>query len=258
MSLTTFSKFYFGWEITTENYQLDFGEGGPELTAEIAVGFYTFTSFLDAIEDALNTAGGLTYTVTGSRTTRIITIAATGTFQLKCSSGTHVGNDPFLLIGYTGADKTGAATYAAGTASGSSYAPQFILQDHVPTTNWKKASQSTVNKTADGRVEMIKFGDEQFMQCNIKYVTNITQDGTLIHTNSSGVTNLITFMDWLVLKAPVEYMADSSTVSTFENLMLESTPEDSKGTGYKLKELYDQGLPGYFETGTLVFRVVEV
>jgi hypothetical protein len=39
--------------------------------------------------------------------------------------------------------------------------------------------------------------------------------------------------------------------------MLESTPEDAKGLKYKLKELYGQGLPGYFETGVLKFRVLE-
>ncbi len=258
MSLSTFSKFYFGYEITPENQFLDFGEGGAELTAELAVGAYTFTQFLDVIETALNDAGALTYTVTASRTTRFITIAANGTYQLKTSTGTHLGSDPFLLIGFTGNDKTGTNTYTGGTASGSSYAPQFILQDHVPTTNWKSASSASVNKTASGRVEVVKFGDEQFMQANIKYVTNITQDGTIVHTNSNGVSNLLTFMDWLTEKFPVEYMADSGTVSTYENLILESTPDDSKGTGYKIKELYDQGLPGYFETGVLKFRVVEV
>lgn len=258
MSLTTFSKFYFGYEITDENQFLDFGEGAGELTAEIAVGFYTFTTFLDAIEDALNVAGALTYTVTGNRTTRVITIAASGTFQLKASTGTHTGNAPWTLMGFSATDRTGAATYAGQSASGYSYSPQFILQDHVSTSHWKKASSASVNKTANGRVEIVKFGDEQFMQCNIKYVTNITQDGTVIHTNSSGVSNLVTFMDWLIEKGPVEYMADANTVNTFENLMLESTPDDGKGTGYKLKELYDQGLPGYFETGVLVFRVVEV
>lgn len=258
MSLTTFSKFYYGYEVTTENYQLDFSEGGSELTAELTVGFYTMTTFCTEVQRAMRAAGALTYTVTVSRSTRAITIAAGSNFTLKVSSGSHIGNSPWSLMGFSGADKSGASTYTGGAASGYSYAPQFILQDHIPTTNWKKASQATVNKTADGRVEVVKFGDEQFMQCNIKYVTDITQDGTIIQTNASGVANLRSFMDWLIEKAPIEYMADASTTSTYENLILESTPDDSKGTGYKLKEMYDKGLPGYFETGTLVFRVIEV
>jgi hypothetical protein len=258
MSLSTFSKFYYGYEITTDNYIINFDEGGSELSAEVAVGAYTFTTFLTAIETALNSAGALTYTVTGNRTTRIITIAASGNFSLLTSTGTQLGASPFSLMGFTGADRTGDDTYAGNTAAGSSYAPQFILQDHVATTDWKMASQATVNKTADGRVEVVKFGDEQFMQANIKYATDIGQDGVVIHTNASGVANLRTFMEWLIKKYPIEYMADVDTVATFENLILESSPDSQNGTGYKLKELYDIGLPGYFETGILKFRVVEV
>jgi len=52
-------------------------------------------------------------------------------------------------------------------------------------------------------------------------------------------------------------MANTADRSTFEKVILESTGESKDGVGFKIKEMYDQGLPGYYESGTLVFRVVE-
>lgn len=257
MALDTFSCFYYGFEITGENNLLNFSEGGPELTAELDVGSYSLNDMIAVLETALNSEGALTYTVSVNRTTRAITIAATGTFSLLTTTGTQVSSSPFTLIGFTGADKTGFATYT-GTAAGSIYEPQFRLQDYIPVENWTGAALATVNKSASGRVEVVKFGDESFMQCDIKYATNISQnDNLIIKSNASGVDNLIDFMSFAITKGPMEFMPNISDRATYIKIILESTPDSKDGVSFKLKELYDKGLPGFFDTGTLKFRLLE-
>jgi hypothetical protein len=258
MALNTFSCFYYGFEITTDNNIMNFAEGmGPELTAELEVGIYSLTDMLAVIETALDTAGALTYTATVNRATRAITISATGTFSLLTTSGTLVSTSPYELLGFTGADKTGMTTYT-GTAAGSIYEPQFRLQDYIPVTNWTGAALATVNKSASGRVEVVKFGDESFMQCDIKYATNILQtDNMIIKNNASGVEALIDFMSFAITKGPMEFMEDIGNRSTFVKLILESTPDSKDGVSFKLKELYDKGLPEFYDTGTLKFRLLE-
>jgi hypothetical protein len=259
MSLTTFSQFYYGYDITPDNNLIPFNEGASEIIAELAIGSFTLTEFAEAIGDAMTIAGGQTYTVTVDRTTRQLTIASTGNFTLLAGTGSVLANSPYALMGYTLTNKTGASSYQSQSGAGFRYRPQFILQDHIPTSRWKSASSSTVNKTASGRVELIKFGDEQFMQCNIQWVTDLSQpSGSPIENNATGVADLVAFLDWCRDKKPVEYMANRDAPSTFEKLLLESTPSSKDGTSFKLKEYYDKGLPNYFESGTLVFRKVEV
>ncbi len=258
MSLSTHSKFYFGYEITASNYNLAFSEGGPELNAQLEVGSYSLTDFVDEIERALNEQedATLTYTVTVNRTTRIITIAATGTFQLLVATGTTLGTTALTLIGFTGLDRTGASTYAANNASGSVYSTQFILQSHVSTDSSVGAADGVVNKSASGKVEVVTFGEERFMKANFMYITN-RNPGGFVRYRAAGYDDAITFMEYLITKAPIEFMADENTPATFETMILESTAQDKNGLKFELKELYGKGLPGFFETGTLTFRKVD-
>jgi len=258
MALSTFSTFYYGHSVTTGNLNINFDEGSGELLAVVVVDSYSATAFAAAIQTALNSAGTYTYTVVFDRATRKITIAsASGNFSLLAATGTEVATGLWVLMGFAATDLSAAATYTGDAVSGSVYSPQFKLQDHISTADWKAASSATVNKTASGRVEVIKFGDEEFMQANIKYATDIAQpDAIIIKNAASGLTNLRTFMQYAIEKKPIEYMADIDTPATFEKMLLESSPGFKNGTGYKLKELYGQGLPGYFETGSLVLRVI--
>ena len=57
MSVDTFSIFYFGTEITEDNQNLNFNEGGPELTAVLEIGSHTHTELETIIKTALDTAG---------------------------------------------------------------------------------------------------------------------------------------------------------------------------------------------------------
>lgn len=256
--ISTFSGFIYGFTVDEDNRYLDFKEGGAELSATVAVGSYSLAQMLSAVQDALNQAGARVYTLSASRSTRKITIAATGgNFSLLTASGSHFSSSIFSLLGFTGADRTGAATYLGNTTAGSYYAPQFKLQKYISKDDLQQATQATVNKTASGRVEVIKFGTEKFYEMNITYITNIRQDNSIIKTNLTGVADARAFMQYAVLKAPFDFIPDVDTPTTFDVVMLETTTISAQGTGYQLNELYDKALPGYFETGKLRLRVIE-
>ena len=259
MSLTTRSKFYYGFEVSTDARKIDFKEGaGSELTATLDIGKYTLEQFAVVLATALNDAGSYTYTVSVNRTTRKLTVSAASTFNFLISSGSHHGTSAYGLGGFTGSDTGLATSHVSDTAAGSVYAVQFIIQSHVGADDFQNSVYGTVNKSASGKVEVVSYGTESFIQADIKYVTNINNGSdSPIRYNATGVANLRTFMQYLVTKAPLEYMPDEDTPTTYTPVILESTPDDPKGLKYKLKEAYDQGLPGYYSTGPLVFRVIE-
>ncbi len=259
MSLKTFSKFYYGHEITKDNYTIPFDEGSGELTAELDIGAYTLTGFVAEVSKALNAAGALTYAVSVDRDTRIITIAASGTFELLTSTGLTNASAAWSLLGYTtAADKTGASSYAAENASGEVYENQFIMQDYIDPNHWVSTVDASVNKSTSGVVEVVTFGEEKFLQCNMRYITDLAGDGQVIKTQANAVQNTVNLLSYLIRKNPVEFIPNIDDTDVFYSLLLESTPDNQKGVGFKLRELYDRGLPGYYETGPLKFRVYDV
>ncbi len=257
MSIETFSTFYYGHAIDGDNYRLDFDEGAAELTAELEFGEYTLTEFIDEVERALNEAGALTYTVTVNRSTRIVTVAASGNFTLRVTTGTNAMISAYSLMGFT-VNKTGAATYASDTTTGSSYTPQFKLQEYVDPDHYQKPIQSTVHEAANGDVEVVRFGVLRMMEMNIRFCTNIGQpSGGPITNNATGVEDVVALLNYLVTKAPVEFMPDSTDTATYLKVLLDSTQANDKGCGYKLKERVDLAIPGYYDTQLLTFRVIE-
>ena len=258
MSLKTFSIFYYGHTVTQSNYNINFTEGaGPEQTAELNIGEYSLEDFADEVKRALDAQGALTYTVSVNRATGTLSISATGVFGLLVATGSQFGTSAFPLMGFSGGDSTGLNNYTGNNSCGSQYEPQFILQDHIPTTAFQSTVETSINKAADGNLEIINFGTEKFLQCNIKYITNIPQDGQIIKSNRTGYEDAVSFMQYITTRAPIEFMANINNRLSFETVRLESTPDFSNGTGFKLKELYDKGLPDYFDTGVLKFRLIE-
>lgn len=256
--ISSFSKFYYGFTITETNSQWDFSEGGAELTAEISVGEYTATTFCIALENALNAAGGLIYAVSFNRSTRKITITAAGAFQILLATGSHRASSPFSLAGFSqGSNLTGASSYEGAAAAGDYYVPQFKLQDYVAPDNLQEAVEATINESASGDIQVVKFGNRSFYEFNIMFATDIEQPDEVIRTNLNGIADLRRFMRFLITKAPCEIMPDENTPASYDTIVLESTSENSKGVGYRLKEMYDKGLPGYFQTQKLKFRVME-
>lgn len=255
MSLSTHSKWYFGHTVDDTNLYLDFDEGGGELTATLDVGSYSLEEFADEIAASMTAAGGQTYSVAVNRTTRVLTISAAGAFTLLIATGSHLGTSAFTLAGFTGSDTGSATSHAGNAGSGSEYVTQFICQDHVSSDDRQNANDGTVLVSASGRVQVVRFGTKKFIELNLKYITDRTTDGTIIRNDASGVSKLRTFMQYLVTKGHCEFMPDEDTPSTYQTVLLESTEESKDGIGYRLKE--NKPLAGFFETGKLVFRVVE-
>lgn len=259
--LDAYSKFYYGFVITLENCFVDFVEpsvGPDELVAEIPVGSYSPTDFCLALKTALDAEGANTYQVSFNRSTRKITVSADGDFDLPIATGSHAGSTPWEMMGFAFTDLSGSDSYLGTLAAGDEYSPQFKLQDYVDPEDFQEAVDASVNESADGTVEVVKFGDRRFIQMNIMFATNYeVGPRSVVRENPEGVEDLRRFMQFLRNKYPVEFMPDENEPSVYHKLILESTPESGKGTGYRLKEMYDQDAPGYFQTGNLKFRVVE-
>lgn len=256
MSLNTFSKFIYGFDVTDNNRYIDFNEGSGELTATLNVGSYTLTELIAEVQNQMNATGVFTYTVSVNRTTRVITITSDSAMILLFGTGTNLERSASTLLGYDVSDTSSATSHVADSAIGYVYEPQFILQNYISDDDYQVSIDSVVNESTEGELEVIKFGTKKFIEMNIMYATNNSMDGKIIKNNASGVANLRSFMQFIVEKKRLEFIPDESNMSTFKKIILERTDEDSKGTGYKLKELYDKGLPGFYETGTLKFRVI--
>jgi hypothetical protein len=254
--IRTWSKFNYGHTIDTQNQFICFSEGAGELVGTIPVGNYTLGEFADAVQDAFNGAGDLTYTVTLSRATNRLTIAASGNFTILLDTGT-VSATAYELMGFSQiVDLTGDDSYTGESPSGSEYFPQFYLQSYVPPENWIESVDATVNKSADGRVEVVRFGLERKMEMDIKFITNLPMDGVIIRNNPTGLARALDYLSYVSQKKKFEFIPDTLNPSTFHKVILEKAPGYDKGTGFKLRELFGQNLPDVYETGVITLRVI--
>jgi hypothetical protein len=257
MALSTHSKFYYGYKITTANRFLDFQEGLNVRVATITVGSYTGSTLAIEITKQLNAVGTNDYSCSYDRVTRKFTISADANFDLLTQSGNNFGQAVWPMIGFNAPDKTGTLTYLADVLSGKEYSTQFYIQSYKPTSLNRKAIDGVINKSASGVIEVVKFGNERFMSGELNFITNIIQaQGSIIRTNPDGVANFIEFIEWCTEKGPVEFMPNEADVLTFQAFILESTEVDSKGLDYDLVEIYDRGLAGYFRSGNLKFKLI--
>ena len=257
MSLSTFSSFHYGHTVTTLNSSIDFDEGGSELQATLNPGDYSLEEYAEEVKRAMDDAGAQTYTVSVNRTTGFMTIAATSNFTLRALTGTRFGSSAYPMMGFTVvANFTGTNTYTGTLRSGSIYLPQSLLVDHVGSENFVEKTEAVVNESASGRVQVFTFGTTSFIEFTIRLANDYTQPScqTQIETQASGVANLRAFMNYIVTKAKFEYMPNRAVATTFEKVILESTPASRNGTSFKLQEL--ESAPGYFSTGRLRLRVV--
>jgi hypothetical protein len=260
MALSTHSKFFYGYKITTQNQYIDFQEGINVFRASLKVASYSSLSLAVEIKRALEAVGANTYTVLFDRSTRKFTISTTVNFSLLTGTGVNLGLSAFELLGYAvGTDKTGATSYVSDNTTGFEYSTQFFIQSYKPTSQNRKAIDGVINKSSSGVVEVVKFGNERFMSGELSFITDIPQTpGSLIRSNPSGLADFTQFIEWCTDKGPVEFMENENDVSTFQVFILESTEADSKGLDFDIVELYDRGLAEYFKSGVLKFRLLEV
>lgn len=257
MALKSHSVFYYGHEITDANNLIPFSEGGgPEKIATIPVGFYTLSKFAEIVVSALNASSLVDWTYSIDRVTRKITLNASGPASLLFASGSVGLNSPYALLGLERMDYTLSTVFVSVNPSGKEYRPQFPLQDYSPKEKNKELVNAVVSKSATGdTVSVQSFGINRYMKCNIKFITNNPTSGKL-RADPSGVENAIDFLDYIVNKAPIEFMENENEVSRFDKLYLESTTESQNGTQYMLREYLDRGLPEYYESGLLTFKVI--
>lgn len=252
MGIKTYSTFIYGHTITDLNKYIDFNEGAGEISATISIGSYTLNDFTVAVAAAMNKAGTQEYTVLLDRATRLITISSLSNFDLLPVTGTNSGLSAYTLLGYS-IDVTTSISHEADSQSGTRYDPQNILQKFVDFNDNIKTTNSVSRQTATGRVEVVSYGTVSFMECSIMPITDISPQLS-IKSNSNAVSEFRAFMNYCITKAPIEFVADIDTPSTFVECLLDSTKESKDGVDFKIKELFGRKLFGYYESGTLTFR----
>ncbi len=255
MGLFTKSKFYYDFAPTNQSNLLDFNEGSGQVTANIRAAKYTPTNLAVEIARAMTEAGTQEYVVTFNRTNRTYNITGLDfNFELLVDSGTSAASI-YSLIGFTGADRTGTDSYQGDSSAGKVFIPQFFLQEYVDFEDDEGFASSTVKQTATGDVEVVSFGQESFASFNIKYQSDLQQAvGSPIDNSQTGVSDLREFLRYAITKGEFEIMPDRDDVDNFTACLLESTPESRDGTRFRIKELFGEGILGYYQTGRLTLR----
>jgi hypothetical protein len=254
MSIETYSAFIYGHTIDESNRYLDFSESAVIKQAELAVGAFSLTEFLSVLSNALNAAGSLDYTVNLDRTTRRITISATGDFDLLVDTGSNKEISVFTLAGFTGADRTGLSTYEGDSSSGSYYEPQNILQSYTDFEDNKKTNNASVNESASGKVEVVSYAVIGFMKCNIQPVSDVTPQLS-IKDDANARLNLRNFLEYCITKAPIEFVYDVDSPGTFKKCLLEATQRSRTGVDFEIRRF--KNLFHYYQSGNLTFRELE-
>ena len=258
----TESSFYYGFKVNAQPYNgyLNIDEGAGEIAVAIPVGSYTLNTLTDAIRNALLSQATLDYTVTVDRSTRSITISATSNFDLLVNTGSNAGTGIWQLIGFNiGSDKTGANTYSSDYEAGSVYKPQFRLQSYVPPEIFQGRNQASKNVASNGTtVEVVNFGIARFIEFDIKYITsnNDLADFFVVRKNARGLEDAIEFLQYVTELNEFEFIPDRSNPGDFYRVIVESMPNYPDGTGYKLKELFNDNVPDIYETGIMKLRVI--
>ena len=259
MALNTTPQFYLVDEVTKDNQKINFlepTEDNVELTATVAVGSRTVTELANAVANAMNSIGKLVYTVAFDRTTRFITISSTATFELYPITGSNAGQSIFPLIGFT-TDRSGSSSYLADGETGRVYVPQFPVQNYKESKDNKTAISPSVNESASGVKEIIRFGNIRQYTFNFTFITDRDMGDCGNNpwiNNPNAVAEVNDFLDFSTEQNPLEYMPDREDVNTFLKIQLDRTPKSRTGTDYELKELINKRLVGYYDTGRLVFR----
>jgi len=254
VAIKTKSSFLYGFDITNSNKFLDFQEGSTEYNAELNIGAYTLDALAIEIASKMNALSSNNYTVTVDYPTRLLTIAGDSNFSLLVTTGANSGSDVFSLIGFS-SDQTGSNSYTSSSVVGSEYLPQYPLQNYTPFNHIERSSEAKVNESASGVVEIVEYSRVNFMEANIRYVTDITQSvNSPITNNANGVSDYLNFIQYAVQKKPLVFIPDIADYNTYTNCILESTPESNKGVEFKLKEIRQGGLAFYYESGSLTFR----
>lgn len=259
-NLTTFSKFYYGIEVIDGYNIIDFNDGFSDKTATIPAGGYSLNGLALEIAKQMNkTAQNAGFTIEVDRDTRKYTIKTTdlSNFSLLFLTGTNSLLSIYALIGFTNVDYTGAGQYSGVSSIGKVYYPQFMLGNYVDADLTSRPVDAVVNRSTSGnKYEVVKFGSDKVYKFEILYTTNLNLSGaTYFKYNATGIEDLLDFMNFCILKFPLEFMKDETNSSLYSTVVLESTPQSSDGVAYEISPDYGQSLPEFYTLGgELQFR----
>ena len=256
--IQTFSSFYYGHTIDETNQFLGFKEGaGLEIKATLNVGDYSLTDFATEVVRAMNEVGSLDYSYSINRSTRIITIIGSGNFTLLAGSSAYLGSSCWPLLGFS-SDTTSAGSHSATSASGLVWIPQMKAQSYVPFEHQISSVDGVVKKSASGEIEAVSYGKEYIADMEFMFITDVIQNNDcILKSDANGVANALDFLGYITEKKTIEFNPDLNNPSVFYKCVLDRTAESQDGLSFKLKEMYSRGLPGYYETGILKFRLVQ-
>lgn len=253
------SLFYFGFEVTKDNNLLDFTESTSPLVNRVAVltpKYYSPTEFALEVSRALTIAGTQSYSVIFNRTLRSFDYSAGVSFTFKSNTGANASIGPWALMGIDTSSDPSGTSFSGFNDTGYAYRPQFPLLNYVPSENIQDAVEATISETGSGVIEVVRFGNKNLMECQISFINNhCWPSNSYIEQNLTGYEDALLFMREIVKKGHIEFMRDRTDVSNFETFVLESTPQNSKGLGFRLTEEFNFG-EGIYTTGRLVFRKV--
>ena len=258
MALEKHSKIYYDFQITADNKYLDLSDSQDLYAIELNVGSYTPTELAKHVQSKINEVASDEFTVTFNRADRMFTITSEDVFEMLFATGSNASRSCAFVLGFPAEDQLGGDNYTSYYSAGKVYSTQFYIQSYKPTKQNRKAIDGVVNKSASGKVEVVKYGNERFLDGEFLFITDIVQmEPSIIRSNPNGVQDYLSLIEWLVEKSPVEIMIDESKPEEFQTFILESTEQDSKGLDYELIELYDRGLPLYYRSGKLKFKLME-
>lgn len=257
MSLGRQSVFYYGFVINSQNQNFPFDEGSGEINAKLTIGSYTLGEFVAELTNAINAiAIAGVYAVSVDRQTRRITISSTVAFDVKIQTGSTIGTSCFDLAGFNGIADTGFSfSHTGRDPSGFEYVSQFQLQDYIDKENFVESNDASVNISANGDVEVLRFGLIKFYEMNLRFITNQVMDDKVIKNNPTGVQDAQAFLRNITQRVRFEFMPDEKNRAVFDKVILEQIPGNRTATGFRLREQTGDNLPGFFETGVIRLRV---
>jgi hypothetical protein len=258
MALKTYSKFYYGLSFDESNNAIDFVEGATTYEAFITPGFYTIETLATEIARVLNTVGVYEYVVSVHRASRVITISANSVFKLLGDTGFNYLSSALPTLGFIpNTDYIGLSEYVSELGAGSEYVVQFPIQSYNDPEHYQMPIDSSVKRSTTGVIEVITFGSEKRMECEILLITDVPQPDGVIRNNPNGVQDCIDFLKYATKKAPIEFIPDEDRPNEFQIYILDQTESNPNGLGFRLIEEYDKGWPEYFRTGKLTWLLRE-
>lgn len=248
MALRAQSLFLYDFQITDNNKYVTFvgTSGGPDLVAQLSIGFYSLSGLMTELKGALEAADPThTYTVTADRTVNDgtenrVTISTSGAY-LDLLFGTGNPSNPATLLGFTATDQTGATTYTGTSTAGVALIPALYGYTYLGPGYDQKVFGS-VNVSASGVKEAVVFQIQEFISVTYKYQPQDQVD-----------SDWIPFMRWAIQQRPFEFTPEIDSPGVFYDVTMERTEADGQALAYKMTEMLPE-FPFFYSTGALRMR----